>query len=177
MVTAAVFTVIDTPLGWWRWFSVDDSAGVQQTVASGSESEEAIPPAVSVLPPEVTATPTPATTLGQMLAAARSVKASSERDRALRLVAETAVKENDYVLAIEAGAASPINSGRSNTLAFIARCAVKQGRFELAVDAVANIPIRSVHDSTMIEILTMKSLQEQFGVLVDNYSPIYWECD
>ena len=95
-----------------------------------------------------------------MLEAAESVKAYSERDRALRIVAETAVEKGSYNLAIKAGAASPTYNARSKTLTFVARCAAKAGLFDLAVEAADKIPIRSIHDSTKVEVLAIKKEQE-----------------
>ena len=151
MFIAAVFTIVDTPLRWWDSFGAQDDSGGAVTT-----SQLALP----TLNSGSTLAPTSVASLAQMLEAAKSVNSNSERDRALRVVAEYAVKQGDYEVAIKAGAASPTNSGRSKTLTFVARCAAKEGLFTLAVEAADKIPINSVQDSTTIEILTMKSEQE-----------------
>ena len=151
MLSAAIVTLIDTPLGWWKWFSEPDDV-------NGPVSTNLI--ALPTLRPPATLPPTPTPSLERMLEAAKSLKTSSERDHALRIVAEAAVKESDYAVAIEAGAASPSSSGRSETLTFVARCAALEGMFTAAVKAADKIPVSSVHDSTKIEILAMQSQQE-----------------
>ena len=134
MVIASVLTIIDTPLGWWKRFG-----GYDYTGGSVTTSQFAPP----------TLTPV-STSLVQMLRAAKSVKAHSERNRALRIVAEAAVGKGNYDVAIKAGAASPTHAERSETLKFVAICAAKEGLFELAIEAANKIPIRSVHDSTKV---------------------------
>lgn len=151
MIAAAIVTLIDTPLGWWNRFSEPDNV-------NGPVSTNLI--ALPTSPPSVTAQPTPTPSLEQMLKAAESVKTRSERDRALRVVVETAVKKGNYEVAIKAGAASPTLEARSKTLNFVAHCAALEGLFEVAVDAADKIPTRSIHDSTKIEILSLKSQQE-----------------
>ena len=146
-VIAAIFTIIDTPLGWWNWFSDGVNDG-------GSVARNSIP-AVTPIPQTVTPTPTPSLT--QMLRAAESVRATTERDRALRIVAETAVEKSNYGVAIRAGAGSPTSKGRSETLRFVALCAAKDGLFKFAVEAADKIPLRDIHDSTKIKILNMES--------------------
>ena len=87
--------------------------------------------------------PTPVPHLRQMLDAAVSVKAHSERALALREVAETAVARGNYAVAIEAGQAVPSYSNRSKTLAFVAICAASAGYFAVAVKAADLIPVIS----------------------------------
>lgn len=152
MLSAAIVTLIDTPLGWWRWW-INESDEVYAPI---STNQIALP----TLPPTATVQPTPTPSLEQMLKAAESVKTYSEKDRALRVVAQTAVKKGNYDVAIKAGVASPTSGERSKTLNFVARCAALEGLFAVAVDAADKIPIYSIHDSTKIEILSLKSQQE-----------------
>ena len=160
-VIAAIFTIIDTPLGWWNWFSdgVNDGGSVARnsipTVTPIPQTVTPIPQTVPAIPQTVTPTPTPSLT--QMLRAAESVRATTERDRALRIFAETAVEKSNSGVAIRAGAGSPTSKGRSETLRFVALCAAKDGLFKFAVEAADKIPLRDIHDSTKIKILNMES--------------------
>ena len=151
MVVAAILTIIDTPLGWWNRFgSGGDTKGSVAT-------NQLVLPALSTVP---TLTPTQVPSLENMLEAAKSLNAYSERDRALRIVAETAVEKGNYDVAIKAGTASPTYDASSKTLAFVALCAAREGLFELAMEAADKIPTYSVQDSTKIEVLSIKSVQE-----------------
>ena len=160
MVIAAVLTIIDTPLGWWKWFGGHDDTG-----GSVTTSQFVLPPLTPV-----------STSLVQMLRAAKSVKTYPERDRALRIVAETAVEKGNYDVAIKAGAASPTRAARSKTLTFVAICAAKEGLFELAIEAADKIPLRSVHDSTKLDILTMTSEQENSESIQAIGTPVSADC-
>lgn len=162
MVIAAVFTIIDTPYGWWKRFggNVDNGEFITR-------------PSMSPIPK---ATSTPVPSLEEMLKAAQSVKTRSERDQALRIVAETAVKKGNYEVAIKAGAESPNYDARSKTLTFVALCAAKEGLFQLAVEAADKIPTHSVHDSTKIEVLKIKSEQERSESKQTNDTPVSPDC-
>ena len=167
MVIAAVLTIIDTPLGWWKRFggNVDNGGSVT--------TNQFIQP---LLNPTQKATPAPVPSLDEMLKAAQSVKKYSERNRALRIVAETAVKKGNYEVAIKAGAASPNYDARSKTLTFVALCAAKEGLFKLAVEAADKIPTTSVHDSTKIEVLRIKSEQENSESIQTSGTPVSPNC-
>ena len=166
LVVSTILTLIDTPLSLWHRFNAN---GDDKEVAPSRLREPSQPVAESPLLPIPVPSPTPVPSLPTMLEAAKSVKIYSEKDRAMRIVAETAVKQGDYEIAIEAGVGSASYEGQSDTLAYVARCAAEQGQFEYAVKAADEIPIAKVHDNTKIEILMVKSIQENSepGEVVD----------
>lgn len=61
------------------------------------------------------ASPSDGADLSEMFEAAKSTRGHDQRDRALRVVAEIAVKRRRYDIAIKAGAASPSHDGLSIT--------------------------------------------------------------
>ena len=153
-VVAGLVTVLDTPLGWWRWYS-----GAEGIATSGS------PSVITVLPtPTPTPVPTPASPLERRLLAAKSVRGTSAKDEAMRLVAKDAMEQDDYKIAIDAGMSSASGSGKSGTLKFVALCAAKRGKFTVAFEAAGHIPLASIHDSTMISILSMKDEQDNSDI-------------
>ena len=100
----------------------------------------------------------------------------TERNRALRIVAETAVEKGNYDVAIKAGAASPTSNARSETLTFVALCAAKEGLFALAIEAADKIPISKVHDNTKVEVLSIRSVQESSESIQAFGAPVSPDC-
>ena len=180
MLVAAVITLIDTPLrwidtplGWSNWTNPNDGSKYSPMTNTAQPS---LPSPDSSLVPFPVSPPTPVPSLPKMLEAAKSVNGYSKRDSALRIVAETAVKQREYELAIKAGEASPTYKESSETLAYVARCAVEDGEFDFAVKAVNEIPISSIHDSTMNEVLATKSAQERIGPEESTDNLVSQEC-
>lgn len=146
---AALLTISITAFDWWNNFE--------------SPADSVKPnPLVQFVSPHTSITPFAAPTLepptAQMLTSANSVKSRNERDRALRIVAESAVQVGNYEIAIRAGASSPIIEGRAKTLVFVARSATAAGLYDLADKAASEITLASVHDSMKIEILNARSI-------------------
>ncbi|MDE2938641.1 MAG: hypothetical protein OXR67_06940 [Chloroflexota bacterium] len=145
---AAVLTISITAFDWWSTLTnpadpMEPTTAVQSNPSSGSKTP--------------IATPTLEPSIAQMYSSAKSVKDSYERDRALRIVAETAVTMGNYDIAINAGASSPTSEGRADTLTFVARSATEAGLYDLADKAASEITIITVHDSIKIEILAERN--------------------
>ncbi len=108
--------------------------------------------------PTATPAPTPTPTLASLLEAAESIRSIDHRSRALRLVAETAVEQGDYDIAIKAGEGAIYRREvASGILAFTALCAANDGLFDLAKEAASHIPTSDIHDRVLIEILVVES--------------------
>lgn len=116
-------------------------------------------------------TPSPTPTLNSLLEAAESIRTSDHEDRALRLVAETAVERGDYDVAVKAGKASFRSETTSTILAFVALCAASEGLFDLAIEAANAIPTTTIHDLVVMEILVVRSSQ-----ISDSIQGMYVEC-
>ena len=96
------------------------------------------------------------TDLALLLSAAKSVRDFDERDRALKTVAETAVEQENFFVAIKAAAACPHHDARSSTLRFVAQPAAKAGQLNLAAEAAKQIPHNDVQGRAMNEILKIE---------------------
>ena len=137
-------------------------------------------PTLSVGPPaSPTSTPTStpsifdqpsissAQTLEEMLKSAQSVRSTSGKSEALRLVAEEAIRRGDYRIAIEAGKSISSTSSKSKTLSYVAICAAKEGLFRIAAEAATEIPSTSVNSSTTVKILEIESKRTSGGGVRD----------
>ena len=98
-----------------------------------------------------------AQTLEVMLKSAQSVRSTSGKSEALRLVAEEAIRRGDYRIAIESGKSISSTSSKSKTLSYVAICAAKEGLFRIAAEAAKQIPSTSVNSSTTVKILEIES--------------------
>ena len=98
----------------------------------------------------------PGSALGLMLNAAKATHGSTARDSACRIVAETALRDGEYEIAIRAADAGATDTGRSAALRLVAVSAANAGQFGLAAQAANKIPQSYVRDSTTIEILKIQ---------------------
>ena len=89
------------------------------------------------------------------LKSAKSIPYAGERGRGLRIVAEIAIQQGNYELAIKAGIATPYDTHKSDTLAFVATSAARAGLFEVADRAASHIPYDSVQSDVKNKILRM----------------------
>ena len=135
VVILVCLTLLDTPLGWWRWFNGDNGVAARLSPSKSKLAEVPLIPTITPMP-----TPTPVRPLGDVLETAKSVSSSYSRGAALVLVVEAALDQRDYLVAIEAGSAIPSSSTRSTTLNVIARCAAFDRQYRLANVAARNIP-------------------------------------
>ena len=147
---AAIFTVIDTPRRWWKEFVARGGAETNRPKASA-------PPSPLLPPKKITTSDSAA--LRDALAAAKSLRSSYDHDRALNIVAETAVKQGDYETAIDAGNASLSGHAQGVTLSFVALEAAKQGLFITATKAARKINSSHTQGVAMIKVLEMKRKQ------------------
>ena len=141
--------------------------------------------------PTLTPTPTPtptstssifdqppassAQTLAKMLESAQSVRSTSGQSKALRIVAEEAIRRGDYRIAVEAGKSINSTSSKSETLSYVAVCAAKEGLFRIAAEAAKEIPSTSVNSSTTVEILEIESKRTSGGGVRDG-RPVVTDC-
>ena len=160
MIIAAIFTIVDTPIGWWeRFISRNGTGGSAPTVQVASTPLGVTPSSTPAIAPSFTPTaapsftPTAALSLDQMLEAAKSGTTFDGQDRALRKVAEIAVSRGEYSVAIEAASDSASYDAESETLTFVARRAVEEGLFKYALEAAGEITKSEDHDRTKLEVL------------------------
>ncbi len=90
------------------------------------------------------------------LKSAKSIPYDGERGTGLRIVAEIAIQQGNYEVAIEAGIATPYANQKSDTLAFVATSAAKAGLFEVADRAASHIPYHGVQSDVKNKILRMQ---------------------
>ena len=139
------------------WFDVRDWFGLlgnnEPVVASVTAT-----PSVSqqfVVAPTASASATPIPKLVRMLNEAKVIPYNEDRVNGLETVAEAAVKEGGYPIAIEAGASTPRGYGedQARILTFVARCAYDEGLFEIAYQAAGEIDYESYRSEVINEIL------------------------
>ena len=81
---------------------------------------------------------------------------SENHAQAMRDVAEHAVGQGHYEIAIKAGAGIRWSAEKSETLKFVAICAAKEGLFGVANKAASRIPFTEVHDDAKAEIIKIE---------------------
>ena len=149
VVVSGLLTIDNDLFDWWD---------LQRLLGNSTEATSSVQPTAPPVDAVLAITPTPVPDLNQMLDSARSLNRYSERDRALRIVARTAVEWREYHIAIKAAAASPTYAERAETLVSVARCAIEEELFDLADEAANKIPIYKIEDSTKIEILNARNM-------------------
>ena len=77
--------------------------------------------------------------LEDFLRYAKSIPNTLERDLGLRTVAEIAVREGRYDIAIQAGESTHYSPQEARTLSFVALCAASEGLYEEAHSAASKI--------------------------------------
>lgn len=132
--------------------SIERSTLQDSLVKPDSLSEDPASEATVTLT-KATATPTPIPPLDRQLKEALSVSSTSDRNKALLIVAENAVLVRDYWTAITAASASPSTSAQANNLTFVGRCAIEDGQYDFAAEAAAKIRATSPRDSLKIEVI------------------------
>ena len=81
---------------------------------------------------------------------------SENHAEAMRDVAEHAVGQGHYEIAIKAGDGIRWSAQKSETLKFVAICAAEEGLFGVANKAARRIPFTEVHDATIAEIIRIE---------------------
>ena len=160
MAVGAVVGTLGFVLDWWGPVFDRDETIVNPAFAT--QLETALHPAPGTPRPS----PTAATirVAKEMLKTALSVPLTTDRGKALRIVATTAIAEFDYETAIEAGRSTPNTTVRAETLSFVARCAAQDGVFDRADEAADGISISTVRSDIKIELLQMRHHQDTLGI-------------
>ena len=144
---AATFYFVVMP----RWLDGPENR-IPTTVVSESPATPApIPPT----PASASLSTIPAS-LKQLLEVADSVQWSENHAQAMRDVAEHAVGQGHYEIAIKAGDGIRWSAEKSETLKFVAICAAEEGLFGVANKAARRIPFTEVHDATITEIIRIE---------------------
>ena len=105
-----------------------------------------------------TATPFPEfEDLEDFLRYAKSIPDTLERDLGLRTLAEIAVRETNYDIAIRAGEATYDTEIEARTLSFVALCAAGEGLWERANQAASKIYLPYAESKAKRGILNLRS--------------------
>ena len=133
---------------WRRSHNDDRSTDISSLPQSASPKAEAI---------RIVAKSDPTPDLNAMFDSAVSIPIPVERDKALRTVAEAAVRRGEYEIAIRAGDHSYYRSNKSETLSFVAISAAGQGLFQVADKAASKISLLSDRSEVKNKIIQMHS--------------------
>ena len=143
-------------VGMPRWLDRSDN-----TTPAALVYESPVTPApISPTPASPISSTIPAS-LKQLLEVADSVRWSEKHAQAMRDVAEHAVGQGHYEIAIKAGAGIRWSAEKSETLKFVAICAAKEGLFGVANKAARRIRITEVHDDAKTEILRIERQRQK----------------
>lgn len=155
-ILAGLITIFGFLFNVWDHFNFgvgevnDEAINAATPVAVELPNAQILPtPAID---PTVTPRPTVALSLDQMMVAAEMGTTSDGQNRAMREIAEIAVKRRNYEKAIEAGTRSATYSQEAETLDFVARSGIKDGEYGHALAAVAAITLDEDHDDARLEI-------------------------
>ena len=86
---------------------------------------------------------------------------SENHAQAMRDVAEHAVGQGHYEIAIKAGAGIRWSAEESEALKFVAICAAKEGLFGVANKAARRIRFTEVHDDAKTEIIRIERQRQK----------------
>ena len=87
---------------------------------------------------------------------------SENHAQAMRDVAEHAIGQGHYEIAIKAGGGIRWSAEQSEALKFVAICAAKEGLFGVANKAARRITFTEVHDDAITEIIRIeRQLQKE----------------
>ena len=139
-----------------RWLDGSDD----RTPAALVSESSATPAPISPTPASPIFSTIPAS-LKQLLEVADSVRSSENHDQAMRDVAEHAVGQGHYEIAIKAGAGIRWSAEESETLKFVAICAAKEGLFGVADKAARRIRLTEVHDDAKTEIIRVERQRQK----------------
>ena len=143
-------------MGLPRWLD-----GSRDGTSAALVSESPAPPApISPTPASPILSTIPAS-LKQLLEVADSVRWSENHAQTMRDVAEHAVGQGHYEIAIKAGAGIRWSAQKSETLKFVAICAAKEGLFGVANKAASRIPYTKVHDDAKAEIIKLERQRQK----------------
>ena len=98
-----------------------------------------------------------------MIAATSSGGTPKGQDRELRKIAEIAIIQLRYDVAIDAASEIYYLDAEANALTFVARCAVEEGLFNHARDAAEKIGNPTAGASVQVEVLTAIKNAEKEG--------------
>ena len=139
-----------------RWL---DGSDYRTPAALVSESP-ATPAPISATPASPILSTIPAS-LKQLLEAADSVRWSENHAQAMRDVAEHAIGQGHYEIAIKAGAGIRWSAEESEALKFVAICAAKEGLFGVANKAARRIRFSEVHDDAKTGIIRIERQRQK----------------
>lgn len=143
-----------------HWFDVRDWFGLLGSYNEVVETVKVVPP----IPPTPTMMPAPTSTpipqLTRMLNSAKAIPYEAKRVLGLRSVAEAAIKNGNYEIAIEAAVFTPRGYylEQAKTLTFVARCAYGEGLFKIAYSAARKITHDSHRSDVINEILNVEKM-------------------